>query len=330
MKVIQKTEENDIAIVYVAQSDNGRMMEFVESVQPPYPIEEKWVLLVSTLFGCPVKCGFCDAGGNYKGKLSFEEMMFQIDYMIRRRFLSNTINVKKLKIQFARMGEPSFNMNVVRVLEELPHRYNFETFIPSISTIAPSGTDRFFEKLLKIKNSLYRNNFQLQFSIHSTDEKYRDFLMPIRKWDLKKISEYGECFYNENNRKITLNFALTQDAILDPQIPLKYFEPTKFLVKITPVNPTFKAKKNRIESYVQPHVGEYKVIDKLREIGFEVILSIGVIEENKIGSNCGQYVQAILKGGNGLPGGYSYHYKMAEFDAGLSRPDIFADYHKIK
>lgn len=61
LKVLYKTEDRDIATVYLAEDNKGRMVEFVESIQPPYSRDEKWVLIVSILFGCPVNCRFCDA-----------------------------------------------------------------------------------------------------------------------------------------------------------------------------------------------------------------------------------------------------------------------------
>lgn len=293
MKVIQRTQKNDIATVYVAETENKRMIEFVESIQPPYSIKEKWILLVSLLFGCPVKCKFCDAGGDYKGKLTAEQIMFQIDYMVKKRFPSNYIDVDKFKIQFARMGEPTFNKAVLEVLEEIPQKYKFKNFIPSLSTIAPCGVDDFFFSLLEIKDRLYRENFQLQFSIHSTNEKQRDNLTPIKKWDFQKIADYGNQFYNHGNRKITLNFALAKDSIVDPETLIRFFDPQKFLIKITPVNPTFNAKANNIESLIHADFEELEIIHDLRGTGFEVILSFGELEENRIGSNCGQYIHSL-------------------------------------
>ena len=42
------------------------------------------------------------------------------------------------------------------------------------------------------ENKFYHSGkFQLQFSIHSTDRLERDRLIPIKKWDFSKISEYG-------------------------------------------------------------------------------------------------------------------------------------------
>ena len=293
MKVIKRTHKSNIATVFVAETENNRMIEFVESTQPPYSINEKWILMVSLLFGCPVQCKFCDAGGHYKGKLTAEQIMFQIDYLIKKRFKSNFVNVDKFKIQFARMGEPSFNKAALEVLEQLHDKYKFKNFIPSVSTIAPDGVDDFFYSLFDIKNRLYRENFQLQFSIHSTDEKQRDYFTPIKKWDFERISDYGNRFYNEGNRKITLNFALAKDSIVDPQVLRKFFDPDKFLIKVTPVNPTFNAKANNIESLLETNSDKHKIIRDLMETGFEVILSFGELEENRIGSNCGQYIHSL-------------------------------------
>ncbi|MCJ7800803.1 MAG: radical SAM protein, partial [Candidatus Marinimicrobia bacterium] len=217
MKVIAKTGNDELATVYVAQSDNGKLLEFVESLPPPFTINEKWVLIISTLYGCPIKCRFCDAGSYYNGKPTKDELLFQIDYLINNRFGGETVPSKKFKIQFSRMGEPTFNSAVLDVLKEIPNRYNAPGFYPSLSTIAPLGTDEFFEELLLIKNKYYKNKFQFQFSIHSTDLKQRDWLIPVKKWNFEKMAKYGEKFHIGNEQKVTLNFALSDSSIVEPE-----------------------------------------------------------------------------------------------------------------
>ena len=88
IEVIEEFGKEDLAKVYVASIRNSKkhLVEFVESVQPPIPREKKWVLIVSTLFGCPVGCKMCDAGGDYKGKLTADEILAEIDYMVRKRY----------------------------------------------------------------------------------------------------------------------------------------------------------------------------------------------------------------------------------------------------
>jgi 23S rRNA (adenine2503-C2)-methyltransferase len=310
MKVISKTQEHEIASVFIAENDDGKRIEFVESTQPPNDISKKWVIILSTLFGCPVDCKFCDAGGDYKGKLTAEEIFFQIDYLVKHRFPAGVPETEKFKIQFARMGEPAFNHAVLDVLAQFPHKYPAENFVASLSSIAPHGTDHFFDRLLKIKKSLYDKSFQLQFSLHSTDKEQRDRLIPVKKWSLEKMASYGQDFYSEGGRKITLNFALGKDNILDPGALSAIFDPEYFLVKITPVNPTFKARENKIDSLIVRDESEYAVVKELETAGYEVILSIGEWEENRIGSNCGQYIRALDEASS-LPDN-SYTYKLQE------------------
>jgi 23S rRNA (adenine2503-C2)-methyltransferase len=285
------------------------MAEFVESVQPPIPREQKWVFIISTLFGCPVGCLMCDAGGGYRGRLSADEMFQQIDYLVRRRFPDGRVAVTMLKVQFARMGEPALNSAVLEVLEEFPDRYEAPGFMPSISTVAPKGSGAFLERLAELKNRHYGSGrFQLQFSLHSTDDDTRDRVIPVRKWSLADIASFGDRFYSAGDRKITLNFALAKHVALDASVLLRHFDPDRFLVKVTPLNPTYRAREYGLQSYIEPAAGErrYEKVDALRAAGYEVIVSIGELEENQIGSNCGQYLQRHVHATGKIDNGYTY------------------------
>ncbi|MBU1936306.1 radical SAM protein [bacterium] len=306
MKILAKAGDENIAVVYIAQFENERLIEFVESVQPPLPREDKWVLIISTLYGCPVGCRFCDAGNFFLGKLSIRELLAQIDYIITKRFPDRRIPVKKFKIQFARMGDPALNPHVLDVLEALPQLYDAPGLVPSISSIAPETCDRFFERLLDIKKRYYRERFQLQFSIHTTDEVRRDWLIPVRKWSFEKIADYSNRFFDSGGKKIALNFALAQDMPIEVDVLLRHFNPEQFLIKITPVNPTYRAKENGIASYILPESEDYGIISALRDSGYEVILSIGELTENDIGSNCGQHIMNYLREKSNIKGGYTY------------------------
>jgi len=309
MKVIASTGREDIALVYIVELEGGKLVECVESVQPPIPRNDKWVLLVSTMFGCPVGCAMCDAGGFYHGKPSTEEILFQIDFLVHQRFPTGNIPSKQFKIQFARMGEPALNPAVLDVLEELPHRYNAPGLMPSISSVAPASSGEFFERLLAIKQEKYpRGHFQLQFSLHTTDLKLRDILVPVRKWSFSEIAGYGERFYALGDRKITLNFALARQNPLEADVLLEHFSPEKFLVKITPINPTYRALENHLASHVNPFEPDPHddTVMTLRQAGYEVIVSVGEAEENQVGSNCGQYLRTHLEAVEKLEAGYTY------------------------
>ncbi len=306
MKILAKTSHSDIATVYIAQMSNGKLVEFVQSTQPPIPLSKKWVLIISTMYGCPISCKFCDSGSNYSGKISKQDMFAQIDFLINSRFPDGRVPVEKFKIQFSRMGEPSLNMAVLDLLDEFDSRYDLPGFLPSLSTIAPAGRDDFFDRLIHIKNQHFFGRFQLQFSIHSSDYRQRDELIPCRKWDFPQIAEYGERFFESGDKKITLNFALADSAIIDPQLLRSYFKPEIFLIKLTPVNPTFKAHQNCICTENLDSEKVNNLIGEFRKLGFDVIKSIGEIEENKIGSNCGQFISNYMSNQNTLQDSYSY------------------------
>ncbi|MCI0497753.1 MAG: radical SAM protein [Thermoplasmata archaeon] len=307
LRVVGRAGDPEVALVHVAEID-GRRIEFVESLQTGVPREEKWVVLVSTLFGCPVGCPMCDAGGSYGGRLTARQILAQVDSVVDARYPDRSVPSRKFKVQFARMGEPALNPAVIDALRELPFRYDAPGLMPSVSTVAPSGAGRFFDDLMDVKDDLYRGGrFQLQFSVHTTDALFRDRLVPVPKWDLARMGEYGEEWRRPGDRKVTLNFALADGAPVDIGVMLRHFDPSTFLVKVTPLNPTYSAARSGLRSYVDPDRAEgYPVIEGLRNAGYDVLLSIGEREEDRIGSNCGQYVQAHIRGERSLEGVYTY------------------------
>jgi 23S rRNA (adenine2503-C2)-methyltransferase len=316
MKIVASAGREDVAVVYIAEYPDGRLLECVESLQPPLPREEKWVLLISTMFGCPIGCAMCDAGGQYEGKVSVDQIFAQLDFLVYQRFPDGHIPSRQFKIQFARMGEPALNSALLEVLDQLPARYQAPGLMPSLSTIAPASAALFFERLLEIKRWQYSGgHFQFQFSLHTTDQALRDQIIPVKKWSFDQMAEYGERFYQPGDRKITLNFALARGNPLDPQVLLKHFTPKKFLIKITPLNPTYRARENRLASHIdpcQPDDQNY-LVEALRRAGYEVILSIGEVEENAIGSNCGQYLRRHLNAAERLQDGYQYELREGDY-----------------
>ena len=303
MIVIKEFGEEDVAKVYVGKfNGENKIVEFAESFQQDMPLEKKWVIIISTSFGCPVKCLMCDAGSNYFGQLSANEMIEQVDYVVSKRFPNRKVPSEKFKVQFTRMGEPAFNMNVLSALHSLPAYFDAPGLMPSVSSVGPVGCDAFFERLIDVKNEHFgKGKFQMQFSIHTTDEKKRDEIIPIRKINFREIAEYGEKFFREGDRKITLNFAAMQTYPIEPETIYKYFDPKKFIVKLTPLNPTGKVRQNNLKSVIDPYAEtEYNsytdgIIQKLQQMGFDVILSIGELKENEIGSNCGQFVTQLAE-----------------------------------
>jgi len=280
----------------VAELEDGALIECVESVQPPVPREKKWVLIVSTLKGCPIDCPICDAGGHYRGRLSAEEILSQVEFLVRRRYPTGRVRIPKLKVQFARMGDPALNEAVLEVLTTLPQHLDLPGLMPCISTVAPAGREAFFERLIDIKRRHYSDGrFQMQFSLHTTDDAARRRLIPARTWGLSQIAAYGGRFHESGDRKITLNFAPAVGLPLDPGALVARFSPEIFLIKLTPINPTQSAMRSGLQSAVDPlnPARCRELADHFRRAGYDTLLSIGEQQENQIGSNCGMFVSHV-------------------------------------
>ncbi len=298
IEILHEQGDEDIAKVYLGTFGDDKLVEFVDSLGMAPSRKEKWVVIVSSMYGCPIDCKFCDAGKSFQGPLSTEEIMAQVDHVVKNRFPSGNIDSKKFKVQFARMGEPALNDNVIDAILEIPRRYDIENYMPCISTIAPASRDEWFEEILKINHEVLNGSFQLQFSIHSTDESYRDYLIPTKKWTLEQIADYGERFF-VGGRKVTLNFAVGSDTPIDVQKLKSIFSPEQFAIKVTPLNPTKNAEEyDLINVFDEERGNKLPVVNEMRDAGFDVYVSIGDLRENEIKSNCGQILITYLENKN--------------------------------
>lgn len=291
MKVISSTGNPELATVHVGEFEDGQRVEFVESIQPPRTVKDKWVNIISTMVGCPVGCKMCDAGGGYARSLTASEMQAQLDALAELKFSGGHIETGMWKLQLARMGEPTLNPHVLEFLRGLAEK-GHDNLVISLSTVGPSNCAPFIQELKKIKDAGFRGKFQLQFSIHSTDDEARRRLIPIKGLALPEVAALGRQFRSPDDRKITLNFIVMKDVPIDADRIARLFDPETFLIKLTPLNPTYRAQYHKIQPGFDPERPEEldKLISEFRARGFETILSIGELEENSIGSNCGQYI----------------------------------------
>jgi len=295
MKILNITGKQELARVYVTslRNDPENLVEFVDACSPALGDRlKKWVIIISTQLGCPVNCVMCDAGGGFRGNLSSDEILEQVKAVIDGNGLDPNA-CAKFKVQFARMGEPALNPQVITALRDLSGLY--PGVIPCIATIGPKDSGRWFSELLIVRD-LFRD-FQLQFSVNSTDEALRDVIMPYPKLSLSQLADYGQSFYRPGQRKAVLNFALQEQWPLDAVELRMKFDPKYFAVKLTPTNPTATGRENGLDLNEDFAAINGKMEEKARVLegqGFLVIRSIGDLEENRIGSNCGQAVRSFV------------------------------------
>ena len=258
-------------------------------------LTQKWVATISTQKGCPMNCKFCDCPKyGFYGNASVAEMAYEIETILKNETVKNT---DRFNVHFARMGEPTFNPNVLAFardnLRKLVAKYiEAKTIHPVVSTMLPKNNNNLTKFVLdwcNIKNIDYRGEAGLQFSINSTDDAQRDYQFNNRSLNLAAISELAKTLPQPIGRKYTLNFAVTKDTILDAERLTQLFDPKKFIVKITPIHETNSAVKNGFD--VTTSYDDYDVYRQferpLVEMGWDVIVFIPSHEEDSDRITCG-------------------------------------------
>ncbi|HUU01409.1 MAG TPA: radical SAM protein [Myxococcota bacterium] len=294
MQVLRVYGDPEVAEVAVSRfrSDERCEVETVDGLTPPLARRQKWIINLSTQFGCPVGCPFCDAALDYFGNPTVEELLAQVRWALDRH-PQYAASCQKLKVHFARMGEPSLNDAVLTAIDRLPELIHSPGLWACVASMAPRGREEWFERLLEIKERRFRGHFQLQFSVQSTDEAQRERLIPMSHWKLEQLAVFGEKFFCDGDRKVTLNFALARDVSFDAGVIERLFDPRRFAVKLTPVNPTAAGKQNGFSTILRSEQESLLNVsrEQLLAGGYDIVISIGDEREDGIGSNCGQAVR---------------------------------------
>ena len=127
--------DTDLSLEYLFVGDYGKennikadFLGFTKRIEKvehnPVDITDKMVVTVSTQKGCPMSCNFCDCPKvGFKGNATLAELLSEITTAIS---MSGLEKGKRLNVHYARMGEPSFNFNVIesaRVVGEFANNY---------------------------------------------------------------------------------------------------------------------------------------------------------------------------------------------------------------
>ena len=266
-------------------------------------LTEKMVITISTQYGCSMDCKFCDVPKVGRGvNATYYDMINQIKAGLALH--PEIEGSKRLNIHFARMGEPTFNGNVLDAAACLKRNiYDFwhksGTVHPVISTMLPKNNKHLMKFLniwtTDIKNRLYHGEAGLQFSINSTYEPQRQSMFCGNALTLEEVSEIGKQLPVPIGRKYALNFALADDYIVDAQKLKDYFNPEHFMVKITPLHKTQSCDENGIQTTNGYEAfTPYQDIEKdLKAAGFDVIVFVPSYDEDLGMITCGN---AILSG----------------------------------
>lgn len=258
-------------------------------------LTNKWVATISTQKGCPMKCKFCDCPEyGFYGNVTLEELIYEIQTILEHENIDYT---NRFNVHFARMGEPTFNWNVINFasneLKLLVEKFIKAKIVhPVVSTMLPKSNKRLEEFLLRwceIKNNEYNGEAGLQLSINSTNDIQRNSQFKDMSLSLSEISFLTTKLPLPRGRKYTLNFAVTKDTILDAKELSRLFDKEKFIVKITPIHKTNSALNNGFDattSYDDYDV--YRDFERpLLKEGWDVIVFVPSKEEDSDRITCG-------------------------------------------
>lgn len=273
------------------------------------PLSMKWVVTLSTQYGCPMKCTFCDVPSvGFKGNATKDDLWQQLINALN--MFPDVKYTDRLNIHFARMGEPTFNRSVIEFAKELVNNKRhlqqitgkrFETIHPVVSTMVPDNQDsfRYIYDWVLVKNKYYMGQAGLQISINSTNENQRQEMFSGMAASLETIAEKIMTLEDPLGRKYCLNFALAEGYEVDGQKLARLFDPEKWMVKITPIHNNTACQVNGIStnkgynSFVPYKEAEKSCIDA----GFDTIVFVPSMDEEDGCVTCGNAIlgQSELK-----------------------------------
>ena len=255
---------------------------------------KRTVICCSVMSGCPVGCKFCGTGSKFIRNLKAEEIVEQINIVLKDKNLIYDINEKceKLQFMFMSMGEPMLNWEEVeKAIIQL--NKNFSNAQLLLSTIG-CDNDETFSKIINLSKKI--DKVGLQFSIHKSNDIERNILIPFRKkMNLQKIRDAGIIWWKETGRNPFLNYCVDGTNNND-----KNFEELTNLFSPIIFNFTFSVVCSSDENMKDAAFRNLDVIrnfqNKFLEKGYNVRM-FDPAGQDDIGGGCGQlwYVQNWLK-----------------------------------
>lgn len=267
------------------------------------PLSEKWVITVSTQYGCIMRCNFCDVPNvKWAGNAKFDDLKHQFYNAIG--LFHQVKYTERLNLHYARMGDPIFNEHVFEFSEWLYKNkiqikkdtgLSIEVIHPVLTTSLPVIFEKLESRILQwcdIKNILYNGQAGMQFSINSTSEKQRTEMFGGMQLSLDKFADIADKMPEPISRKYCLNFAYSTDYEIDADVIYKLFDPEKFMCKITPIHNNTACTENNIKTiggydsyhpYKQPE-------EDLKSKGFDVLVFVPSIDEEDGLVTCGNAI----------------------------------------
>ena len=165
-------ETTDTFLPYYTKDAIGRKQNFLDNDNLGSR-SERWMIGVSTMSGCPVRCKFC-ATGNMKRyrNLTADEIVGQVEFAIEQAGF-DPCDANEFKINYTRMGEPFLNIEAVkeaRAQGDLSE--NFEYHAAKKDKNQNESRIRYLEKMIKTAKIISTDSAEDEVGMNNTVTVY--------------------------------------------------------------------------------------------------------------------------------------------------------------
>jgi len=261
VKIHKAERSNDGTIKYSLKLHDSKLVEGVL-----IPSKKRLTACISSQVGCSLSCTFCATGTlKLERNLNYAEIYDQI-FILNEEALLN-FGKPLSNIVYMGMGEPLLNYENLLKSIELVSSKNGLSMSPKRITVSTAGIAKMIKKLADDEV-----RFNLAISLHSSDDKKREEIMPINKSiNLEELKESIKYFFEKTGTRITYEYILFKDindSLDDAHELVKFCKSTPCKVNLIEYNsvdniPFQKTSNNKTEKFIN-FLNEKNVIVNLR------------------------------------------------------------------
>ena len=261
VKIHKAEKSSDGTIKYSLKLYDNKLVEGVL-----IPSKKRLTACISSQVGCSLSCTFCATGTlKLERNLNYAEIYDQI-FILNEEALLN-FGKPLSNIVYMGMGEPLLNYeNLLKSIELVSSKTGL-SMSPKRITVSTAGIAKMIKKLADDDV-----RFNLAISLHTSDDKKREEIMPINKSiNLEKLKESIKYFFEKTGTRITYEYILFKDindSLDDAHELVKFCKSTPCKVNLIEYNsvdniPFQKASNNKTEKFIN-FLNEKNVIVNLR------------------------------------------------------------------
>lgn len=261
VKIHKAEKSSDGTIKYSLKLYDNKLVEGVL-----IPSKKRLTACISSQVGCSLSCTFCATGTlKLERNLNYAEIYDQI-FILNEEALLN-FGKPLSNIVYMGMGEPLLNYeNLLKSIELVSSKTGL-SMSPKRITVSTAGIAKMIKKLADDDV-----RFNLAISLHTSDDKKREEIMPINKSiNLEELKESIKYFFEKTGTRITYEYILFKDindSLDDAHELVKFCKSTPCKVNLIEYNsvdniPFQKASNSKTEKFIN-FLNEKNVIVNLR------------------------------------------------------------------